>query len=336
MIRVGIVGALGYGGRELIRLLIAHPEAELVAAAEIEEGISLGEALPGIRKLTDLATEKFDADALAKKCDVVFIAVPGTKSMNLGAALRAAGARTFDMGADFRLRDMDAFKKYYGVDHTAPELCQESVYGMVPFYRDAIRDAQLVAVPGCYVMSVLFPLKPIADVISPEFPVVVDAISGVSGAGRALHEAFHFPEMNENVKAYKIGVHQHTPEIEQELDNQVMVQFTPHVGPYTRGILSTITLRLSGNVDLAERYAFYDNEPFVRVLGEGSLAEARNVRATNFCDFGWVHDARTGNVIIVSAIDNLCGGTAGMAVQCLNVAFGLDEKTGLSYGGLAP
>jgi N-acetyl-gamma-glutamyl-phosphate reductase len=207
---------------------------------------------------------------------------------------------------------------------------------MAPFYREAIRSAELVAAPGCYVMSALIPLKPLAGLLSPDVPVVIDAISGVSGAGRALHEAFHFPEMNENVKAYKIGVHQHTPEIEQELDNRVLVQFTPHVGPYTRGILSTITLRFAESVDLDAVYACYANEPFVRVLGEGSLAEVRHVRGTNFCDFGWIIDERTGNVIFVSAVDNLCGGTAGIAVQCLNIMFELDERTGLMCGGFTP
>ena len=336
MIRVGIVGAIGYGGRELIRLLAMHPEAQVVAAAELEGGKALGDLLPGQRKVTEAVTEEFDPDALAKKCDVVFIAVPGTKSMALGAALRRAGARVIDMGPDFRLNDTEAFLKFYRTEHTAPEFLPEAVYGMAPFYRDAIRDAQLIAAPGCYVMSALVPLKPIAAALSTEFPVVIDAISGISGAGRALHEAFHFPEMNENVKAYKIGLHQHTPEIEQELGNRVLVQFTPHVGPYTRGILTTITVRLADPINLNEAYARYADEPFIRVLGEGVLAEIRHVRATNFCDFGWVQDERTGNLVIVSAIDNLCGGTAGMGVQSMNLMFGLDERTGLNYGGLAP
>lgn len=336
MIRVGIVGAMGYGGRELIRLLSMHPEAELAAAAEVEGGKRLDELMPSMGKTTDLVTETFDAKALAERCELVFIAVPGTKSMALGKALRQAGVRTIDMGADFRLKDTGAFEKYYKTAHTAPELLPEAVYGMAPFYREAIREAGLVAAPGCYVMSVLVPLKPLADVIATDFPVVIDAISGISGAGRGLLEAFHFPEMNENVKAYKIGVHQHTPEIEQELGNRVPVQFTPHVGPYTRGILSTITLRLAESVDLEQVYARYTDEPFIRVLGEGTLGEVRNVRASNFCDFGWVRDERTGNLVIVSAIDNLCGGTAGMAVQCFNIMSGFDERTGLTFGGMAP
>jgi N-acetyl-gamma-glutamyl-phosphate reductase len=286
--------------------------------------------------MTDVVIEPFDAAALGKKCDVVFIAVPGTKSMAIGKALREAGVRTIDQGPDFRLKDAKAFAQFYNTEHIAPELLPEAVYGMPPFYRDVIRDAQLIAAPGCYVMSTLVPLKPIREAISTELPVVIDAISGISGAGRNPHAVFHFPEMNENVKAYKIGIHQHTPEIEQELDNRVLVQFSPHVGPYTRGILSTITLRLAHDIDLNEAYSRYDDEPFVRVLGEGVLGEVKNVRSSNFCDFGWVKDERTGNLVIVSAIDNLFGGTAGMAVQCLNIMCGFDERMGLTFGGMAP
>lgn len=337
MIRVGMVGAIGYGGRELIRLICMHPEAELVAAAEVEGGRRLDEILPAFGKLTDVVCETFDAKALAKKCDAVFMAVPGTKSMALGAALRAAGVRTLDLGSDFRLKNTAAFLEYYKTEHIAPELLPDAVYGYVPFYREQIRNAQLVAVPGCYPISVITPLRPLMDApVQHDVPVVVDSISGLSGAGRALAEPFHFPEMNENVKAYRIGQHQHIPEIEQELGFRFKVQFTPHVGPYTRGILSTITLRVKEPFDPAPFYACYKDEPFVRVLGEGKLAETRYVRGSTFCDFGWVMDKRTGNLVIVSAIDNLMGGTAGMAVQCMNIMFGLDETTGLKFAGMNP
>lgn len=337
MIRVGLVGAIGYGGRELIRLVSMHQEAELVAAAELEGGKRLDELLPAFGKITDVICETFDAKALAERCDVVFIAVPGTKSMAIGAALYAEGVRTLDMGADFRIKDTSLFTKYYKAEHTAPELLPEAVYGLVPYYRDRLAGAQLVAVPGCYPASVILPLRPLLDApLDVDVPVVVDTISGMSGAGRALFEAFHFPEMNENVKAYKIGVHQHTPEIEQELENRFLVQFTPHVGPYNRGILSTITVRLKEPFDVAPYYERYADEPFVRVLGEGKPAELRYVRGSSFCDFGWVLDERTNNLIIVSAIDNLVGGTAGMAIQCMNVVFGLEETMGLRMAGMAP
>lgn len=336
MVRVGVVGATGYGGRELIRLLGMHPQIELVAAVELEGGKRLDEVLPAFTKLTDLVCETFDPQSLAKRCDVVFLAVPGAQSMKLGADLRAAGARVLDMGPDFRLKNPAEWLQYYKKEHVAPELLEEAVYGMVPYMRDQIRDAQLVAVPGCYPISVILPLRPLAPYIDTNIPVVVDAISGVSGAGRALSEGLHFPEMNENVKAYKLAVHQHTPEIEQEVGGGVLVQFTPHIGPYTRGILSTMTVRLRKDVDPNEAYACYRDEPFVRVRGEGVLPEVRWVRGSTFCDMGWVKDSRTGNLLIVGAVDNLLGGTSGMAMQCFNIMFGFDERTGLTWGGMAP
>ncbi len=336
MIRAGVIGAVGYAGRELIRLLGIHPEAELVAAIELESGKSLGEVMPALAKTTSVKLETFDAERLAEQCDVVFMALHGGTSMDLIPPLRQAGVKVIDMGPDFRLKNTADFKKYYGMEHRAPELLDEAVYGLAPYYRERLATTSLVAVPGCYVMSVLFPVRPLVDGISRDFPVIVDAISGLSGAGRALHEAFHFPEMNENVRAYKLGMHQHTPEIEQELGGDVMVQFSPHVGPYTRGILSTITFRPKAGLDVAKCYERYAGEPFLRVLGEGKLAEVRFVRGSNFCDFGWVMDKRTGNLIVVSAIDNLFGGTAGMAVQCMNIMFGLDETKGLNFGGMAP
>lgn len=336
MVRVGLVGATGYGGRELLRLLFNHGGATFVAASSTSAvGEAVGDVLPGFRGLTDVRFEEFDAESLAAKCDVVFIGVPGTQSMETGAALRKAGVKVIDMGADFRLLDLDEFRRYYKTEHTQPEYLRERVYGMVPLYREALRSAELVAVPGCYPLSVIVPLKPLVTAVAMECPVVIDAVSGVSGAGKSLNEAFHFPEMDENMRAYKVAVHQHVPEIEQELEHRVQVQFTPHVGPFSRGILSTITCRPAAAVNLNEIYSVYASEPFVRVLGEGVLPDLNQVRGTNFCDFGWVTDARTGNVVIVSAIDNLVGGTAGMAVQCMNLMFGLDESTGLRLGGMS-
>lgn len=335
MIQVGIVGATGYGGRELLRLLGIHPEAVVVAVTSTSAaGARLDEVLPGFGKRSDLVFEAFDAGALAD-CDVVFVGVPGAESMAVVAALREADARVVDMGADFRLKNVADFTKYYGTEHSAPHLLEESVYGLPPLHRAALKDARLVAVPGCYAVSGILPLKPLLDAVSLEVPAVMDSVSGVSGAGKSLKEDFHFPEMNENVWAYKLGVHQHVPEIEQELGHKTMVQFSPHVGPYTRGILSTITVRPSGPVDVAACYGCYEDEPFVRVLGDGALPELKHVRASNFCDIGWVADERTGNLILVSAVDNLVGGTAGLAIQSMNLIFGLDETAGLQFGGMS-
>ncbi len=337
MIRVGIVGATGYGGRELIRLLGMHPHAQVTTVASSSvAGQPLGEVLPAFRKLTDLVFEPLDPAVLAAKCDVVFVGVPGKESMEPVAALSAAGCRVLDIGPDFRLKDTDKWRAYYGVDHRAPALLEEAVYGLVPWYRDAIREAQLVAVPGCYPISAILPLRPLLDMPLSDVPVVIDSISGISGAGRTPSEPMHFPEMNENVWAYKVTSHQHIPEIEQELQHKVLVQFTPHVGPYTRGILSTITVRPASSFDATACFARYDDEPFVRMLPPGKWPEVKHVRGTNFCDIGWKLDARTGNLVLVSAIDNLMGGTAGMGIQCMNLMFGFEETTGLGWGGIAP
>jgi len=336
MVKVGMVGAIGYGGRELMRLLMAHPEAELTAAVEVEGGKRLDEALPQFRGLTDVVLETFDAASLAKRCDVVFIAVPGTKSMVLGAALRDAGACVMDLGSDFRIKDPAAYEQYYGAKYTKPELALAAVYGHVPWYREALKAADLVAVPGCFPISVITPLRPLVAASPAAVPVVVNSITGVSGGGRAPNDVFHYPAMNENLKAYKVGIHQHIPEIEQEIGGETPVQFTPHVAPLTRGILSTIVFRPATAVDPAAVFSCYDDEPFVRVLPEGQFPDINQVRGSNFCDLGWKMDERTGNLMVVSCIDNLCGGTAGMGIQCMNVRFGLDERAGLRLPGMAP
>jgi len=336
MIRVGVVGALGYGGREFIRLLMAHPQAELTAAVYREGGTRLDEILPAFRKTTDIVLEAFDASSLAQRCDVVFLAVPGGGSMAMGAQLHEAGVRVMDLGSDFRIKDAKLYQRYYGVEYSHPESLAKAVHGPVRWHRQSIRNAAIAAVPGCFPISIITALKPLLDAAAPETPVVVNSVSGVSGAGRKASDVFHFPNMNENVRAYKLGVHQHIPEIEQELDFKAQVQFTPHVAPVTRGILSTIVLRPSRPIDMATLYGCYEAEPFVRVLGAGNIPDLNHVRGSNFCDIGWVEDARTGNIVIVSAIDNLVGGTAGMGMQCMNVAFGLDERAGLRLPGMAP
>ena len=337
MVRAGIVGTTGYAAREALRLLATHPGVEVTAVvSQSAAGQPLASVLPAFGKILDLECETFDAAALAGRCDVVFLAVPSAKSMEYGAALRKAGARVIDVGADFRLKDPAVFEQYYKTPHTAPELLAEAVYGLPALNREALRSANLTAVPGCYPISVITPLWPLRNADLADIPVVADCLSGISGAGSALSQAFHFPEMNENAKAYGVATHRHTPEMEQALEQRITLQFTPHVGPYTRGILTTLTVRPSARLDLEALYAPYADEPFIRVLGEGHLPELQHVRNANFCDFGWVQDERTGNLIIVSAIDNMFGGTAGMAVQCLNLMFGLDETAGLNFPGMAP
>ncbi|MGC8739436.1 MAG: N-acetyl-gamma-glutamyl-phosphate reductase [Candidatus Hydrogenedens sp.] len=336
MIKVGIVGAIGYAGREFVRLLIAHPQAQLVCAVAMETGKKLQDVLPNFRKLVDVELETFDPDAISKKCDVVFFALPAGKSMPLASELVKRGVVVMDLGSDFRIKDAEVYSKFYKIQYTHPELVSRAVYGLVPWYREQIKKADIVAVPGCFPISNILPLKPLVQYAEPNIPIVIDSVSGVSGAGRSLNELFHFPNMNENMRAYRIGNHQHIPEIEQEIGGKYQVQFTPHVAPLTRGILSTITLRPTKEVNPGEIYKCYDTETFVRVLPEGQFPEINYVRNSNFCDIGWTYDGRTGNIVIVSAIDNLVGGTAGMGIQCLNVRFGFPEDTGLRFAGMMP
>lgn len=337
MIRVGIVGATGYGSRELLRLLAMHPGAEVCAVtSESAAGRPLSEVLPALRGLYDIQCEVFESNMVAERCDVVFVGVPSAKSMPFVVPLRERGVRVVDIGPDFRLNDPAVFERYYGERHAAPELLDEAVYGLVPIHRADIQKTELVAVPGCYPISAILPLLPILEAAQPEIPVVIDSISGITGAGRTPNDTYHFPEMNENVRAYSVSTHRHTPEIEQALGGKTLVQFTPHVAPYSRGILTTITIRPTKTFDIAAAFAMYDDEPFIRVLGENRLPEVKYVRDSNFCDIGWVSDARTGNLILISAIDNLIGGTAGMAIQSMNLMFGLDERTALTRPGMAP
>lgn len=337
MIRVGIIGATGYGGRELLRLLLMHPAVEVVSVvSSTSAGKRVAEVLPAFARVTDLCFEPFDPAESAQRCDVVFVAVPSKESMVPVRELRRVGVRVIDLGPDFRLKDVNAFRAYYKTEHIAPELLSEVVYGLPPFYRDALRTASLVAVPGCYPVTVILALRPLLSAPLEPIPVVVNSISGVSGAGRTLNEVYHFPEMNENVRAYRLAVHQHIPEMEQELGHALQVQFTPHVGPYTRGILSTIVVRMKEPFDPQPYYNAYASEPFVRVFPEGTIPDLRQVRGSNFCDLGWVRDDRTGNLLIVSAIDNLIGGTAGLALQCFNLMFDIEETVGLRMGGITP
>ncbi len=336
MIKVGVVGAIGYAGREFVRLIVGHPQAQLVCAVEMEAGKKLQEVLPNLRKMVDLELETFDADTIAKKCDVVFFALPAGKSMPLAAELTKRGVVVMDLGSDFRIKSQEAYTKFYKIPYSHPELLDKSVYGLVPWYREQIKKADIVAVPGCFPVSCILPLRPLVQQANPEVPIVIDSVSGISGAGRSLSELFHFPNMNENMRAYRIGNHQHIPEIEQEIGGKHQVQFNPHVAPLTRGILSTITLRPTKEINPDMLYKCYESEPFVRVYPKNQLPEINFVRNSNFCDIGWTYDERTGNIIIVSAIDNLVGGTAGMGIQCLNVRFGFSEDTGLRFPGMMP
>jgi len=344
--RVAIAGASGYTGVELLRFLLRHPHAEVVAlTAETHANQSIETVFPSLTNFLDLTCRPLDVANLAAEAEFVFLALPHKTSVAVGAELVSRGVRVLDLSADFRLKDPAAYVAWYGFDHQAPELLREAAYGLPEIHRDAIATARLVAVPGCYPTSTILGLAPLLSArrIDPE-TIVVDSISGVSGAGRKPELSTHFSEANENLKAYGVATHRHTPEIEQELSllagQPVTVTFTPHLAPLTRGILTTITARQSGRQTTADLLAlyrdFYQGRPFVRILPEGRLPETKHVLHANLCDIGLVSDPRTGRVVVVSAIDNLVKGASGQAVQCFNLMAGLPEDAALWIPGLFP
>ncbi|MFQ5882096.1 MAG: N-acetyl-gamma-glutamyl-phosphate reductase [Candidatus Methylomirabilales bacterium] len=345
-LKVAVAGASGYVGAELLRLLIRHPGTELVAVtSESYDGKPVTAAFPGLSGCVDLCFQPMDPEPLASVAEIIFLALPHTASAAPAAALLRAGCRVIDLSADFRLRDPGLYERWYRSPHPVPHLLQEAVYGLPEVYRDAIRQARLVGVPGCYPTGALLGLHPlIREGCVALDSVVVDAASGTSGAGRKLDLPLHFSEANENFKAYAVTSHRHTPEIEQELSRvagqQVVISFTPHLAPMTRGILSTIYSRLTSPIEgEALRDLFhqaYKGEPFVRVLPLGSFPETKHVLGSNYCDIGLAVDSRAGRGIVITAIDNLVKGAAGQAIQAMNVMVGLEETLGLTAPPLFP
>jgi N-acetyl-gamma-glutamyl-phosphate reductase len=345
-IRVAVVGASGYTGVELLRLLISHPAVEITAlTSESYADSPIGDVFPSLFGILKLTCNTFDAREVAKHADLIFLAVPHKTAMTAAVELLPSGRKVIDLSADFRFRDPAVYRQWYGVDHAAPELLKEAVYALPEIYRQQLTTARLAAVPGCYPTAVLLGLLPLfkREVIDPD-SLVIDAISGASGAGRKPDLPLHFAELHGNCKAYKVACHRHTPEIEQELSRclgrEVLVTFTPHLVGTVRGILATITATLVSSKDGEELRAlyqdWYQNEPFVRILPEGRLPETKQVRGSNFCDIGLAVDTRTRRAIVVTAIDNLVKGAAGQAIQAMNVMMDLDERTGLQLAPLFP
>lgn len=344
--RVAIAGASGYTGAELLRLLLQHPLATVVAlTAEAHADQPIGRVFPSLAGFLDLTCLPLDTAKLAAEAEFVFLGLPHKTSMAVGADLLQRGARVLDLSADYRLKDAAAYPRWYGIEHVAAHLLTEAAYGLPELHREEIAGARLVAVPGCYPTGAVLGLAPlIAEGLVDPDSVIIDAISGVSGAGRKAELPYQYSEVNESLKAYGVATHRHTPEIEQELSGlagrEVTVSFTPHLAPLTRGILTTITASLLSRRSAADLLAvfrkFYREAPFVRILAERKLPETKQVLHSNFCDIGLVSDARTGRVILVTAIDNLVKGASGQAVQCFNLMAGLDERTGLWIPGLFP
>jgi len=339
MVDAAIFGATGYTGVELVRLLHAHPGIKLTyLSSESHAGKKFSDIHPQFRGRIDMVLGPMLAERASENAGLVFCALPHGKSAPTVSALLEKGCRVVDLSADFRLKNPCLYKEWYGLEHSSPDLLERSVYGLTELYREEIAAAKLVANPGCYPTSILLALAPLlkherVDPVS----IIIDAKSGVSGAGRAPKQPFHFPECTENFKAYRVASHQHTPEIEQEIgrlaDAEIKVSFTPHLVPMVRGILSTIYLKLERQKTDEEMVALYQNFykgcPFVRILDAPALPETRFVRGSNYCDIALKMDRRTGRLIVVSAIDNLVKGASGQAVQNMNIMLNLAEDAGL-------
>lgn len=334
-IRVGIVGATGYAGAELVRLILTHPAAELVAISSVSfEGKKISEVYPNLAKVCEM--ELTDSAKMAEECDVVFAALPHGLSEPLAAECAKTGAILIDLGADFRLEDEADYQKWYQKSYSCPELHQDAVYCIPELHRSQVKEQKIIANPGCYPTSIALGLAPaLKGGLIETAGIVIDSKSGVTGAGRGLTQGTHYPDTNEAFAAYKAGVHRHTPEIEQTLSHlagkEMQITFVPHLLPINRGIESSIYCKMKA--DLATIHAaycdYYQDEHFVRVLPLGSYANVKNVRMSNYCDISLHADERTGTLIISSVIDNMFKGAAGQAIQNMNLRMGLRETMGI-------
>jgi N-acetyl-gamma-glutamyl-phosphate reductase len=343
--KVAVIGASGYAGLELVRLLARHPGCELAALTSLEyPGQPFSQVFPALAGIVDLPFSQESEEEIAGQVEVVFTAIPHQAAMGIIPLFLARGCRVVDLSADFRFREVVLYEKWYQA-HTAPELLAEAVYGLPELHREEVRRARLVGNPGCYPTCVILGLAPLAraGLLQPD-SVIADCKSGVSGAGRQALLGLSFCEVNDGFRAYKVLEHRHTPEMEQELSllagKPVQVTFTPHLVPMSRGILGTLYASLTesrSEAELRDLYReFYQGHPFVRLLPPGSLPDTRNVRGANFCDLALRVDEAGRRVIVLSAIDNLNKGAAGQAVQNFNLMVGFPETAGLDLVPLIP
>lgn len=341
MIKVGILGSTGYVGLELVRLLSNHAEAEVVFLdSRSYEGKEYSSVFPSMRQIIDspcISINVEDEKALAG-IDLLICALPHGLSQKAVRAAYNQGIRVIDMSADFRIKNAAVYEEWYGVKQWAAYELSQTTYGLCEIYRESIKSSQIIANPGCYPTSIILALYPLLkEKAADAETLIIDSKSGVSGAGRNLNDAILYSQCNESVKAYSIGNHRHIPEIEQELSiaaaGEVTVQFTPHLIPMTRGILSTIYFKNKKGLSASEISSiykhYYDKEFFIRLLENGELPQTKAVCSTNLCDIGFKVDDRTNRIILVSAIDNLVKGAAGQAVQNMNLLFNLKETMGL-------
>ena len=349
-VQVGIVGASGYSGEELVRLLLSHPQVELTAVTSRQSaGQTVAQVFPKFASHPRSRTLRFSepkADLLAKQAEIVFLALPHGVAAEFALPLLDQGCRVIDLSADFRLRSPQVYKEFYAHDHPAPDLLKRAVYGLPEVYRDEIKSALLVASPGCYPTSILLPLIPLLrSRLIRASGIIADSLSGVSGAGRKAELDYLFVECNESVRPYGLPKHRHLSEIEEQLSSaagvNVVIQFTPHLIPVNRGILTTLYLAPEKHfTNPAERDALasqvascyaaaYGQEPFVRLLEGKALPDTKNVVGTNAIEIAWRVDPRTGRLIVLSAEDNLVKGASGQAVQSMNLMCGFAETAGL-------
>jgi len=348
--KVAIVGASGYSGEELVKRILNHPHVELVAVTSRQNaGQTLAQVFPKFASHPRSKALRFsepNVELLAKQADVVFLALPHGVAAEYAVPLLKAGCTVIDLSADFRLKSAEVYKEFYAHEHPAPELLAQSVYGLPEIHREAIKTASLIASPGCYPTSILLPAIPLikAGLVKPT-GIIADSLSGVTGAGRKAETDYLFCECNESVRAYGVPKHRHLSEIEEQLSlaagASVIIQFTPHLIPVNRGILTTLYLTPADpfstateaetlNKRIAECYAAaYGNESFVRVLEGKALPDTKNVTDTNVCEIAWRLDVRTGRLIVFSAEDNLVKGASGQAVQSMNLLCGFPETAGL-------
>jgi len=345
MMKVAIFGASGYTGQELIRILSGHPQVELVAVTSRRfAGQPVTDIFPSLRGLTSLKYQNAAPSDIAGICDVVFLALPHGVSMEVAPVFIAAGKKVIDLSADYRLRDAGTYEKWYA-QHSSAGILKDAVYGIPELYREKIKKTSLVANPGCYPTSIILGMAPaLQNRLLDVNTIIADSASGVSGAGREPQTGSLFCEVDGGFKAYKVGKHRHTPEIEQELNylagEKFAISFTPHLLPVKRGILSTIYAGLKKDITAAELYSlyssFYAGERFIRICPPCSFPDISSVCGANYCDIGLAVDPRTKRAIIISAIDNLLKGAAGQAVQNMNIICNWREDTGLQMAPLYP
>lgn len=344
MINIGIIGATGYVGIEIVRLLQNHPEINIsTVVSQNFVGKKISEVYPNLRNIFDMECEELDIDKISEKADIFVTALPHGVSKEVIPQLVKKGKRIVDHSGDFRYKSVEVYEKWYNTKHGMPELLDISVYGLPELHREAIKSAKIVGNPGCYPTCSILGIAPlISNKLVETKNIIIDAASGVTGAGRSTELPYQFCECTENFKAYKVSTHRHTSEIEQELSllagEEIIVSFTPHLAPMKRGMLSTIYANLtceksaSQLIDLYKE--FYKGEYFVRILEEGTLPETKHVAGSNYIDIGIVVDKRLNRAVILSAVDNLGKGAAAQAVQDINIMCGFPEHTGLVTPGL--